>query len=100
MSPLRVLLHAPTADGLARARRNARNLVTSRPGAEVLIVANGAAVPAALAEPDPGSDDRLRLCRNTLAAQGLDNPAGLEEVEAAVVFLAECQADGWAYIRA
>jgi len=100
MSTLRVLLHAPTADGLARARRNARNLIKSRPGAEVLIIANGGAVAAALAEPDPGSDDRLRLCRNTLATQGLDNPAGLEEVEAAVVTLAELQADGWAYIRA
>ncbi|MBZ9567049.1 hypothetical protein [Modicisalibacter tunisiensis] len=100
MSTLRVLLHAPTADGLARARRNARNLVKARDDAQVLIVANGAAVPAALAEPDPVTDRWLRLCRNTLTAQGLDNTAGHEEVEAAVVFLAERQADGWAYIRA
>lgn len=99
MSDLRVLLHAPTADGLARARRNARNLLNARPGAEVLIVANGGAVAAALAEPDD-TDARLRLCRNSLKAQGLENPHGIAEVEAAVVTLAELQQDGWAYIRA
>ncbi|WP_136247126.1 DsrE family protein [Halomonas borealis] len=99
MSDLRVLLHAPTAEALTRARRNARNLQHARPAAEVLIIANGGAVAAALAEPD-ASDDRLRLCRNSLAAQGLDNPHGIAEVEAAVVTLAEYQRDGWAYIRA
>ncbi|MCK2185183.1 hypothetical protein [Halomonas getboli] len=99
MSDLRVLLHAPTADGLARARRNARNLLNARPEAEVLIVANGAAVAAALAEPD-ATDERLRLCRNSLKAQGLENPDGIAEVDAAVVTLAELQMDGWAYIRA
>jgi len=100
MSSLRVVLHAPTADGLARARRNALNLAKARPEAEVLIVANGAAVTAALDIPDPASDAWLRLCRNTLAAQKLNNTAGLEEVDAAVVTLAELQAQGWAYIRA
>jgi intracellular sulfur oxidation DsrE/DsrF family protein len=99
MNALRVLLHAPTAEALARARRNARNLIKARPEAEVLIIANAAAVASALATPDD-TDPHLRLCGNSLAAQGLDNPAGLPVVEAAVVTLAECQADGWAYIRA
>ena len=99
MTALRVLLHAPTAEALARARRNARNLITARPEAEVLIIANAAAVASALATPDH-TDPHLRLCGNSLAAQGLDNPAGLPVVEAAVVTLAEYQADGWAYIRA
>ena len=99
MAILRVLLHAPTAEALGRARRNARNLLQARPDAELLIVANGAAVAAALATPDD-TDDRLRLCRNSLAAQGLDNARGLAEVEAAVVTLAEYQAAGWGYIRA
>ncbi|MBB3190397.1 hypothetical protein [Halomonas cerina] len=99
MATLRVLLHAPTAEALARARRNARNLIKARPDAEVLIIANAAAVAAALATPDE-TDPLLRLCGNTLAAQGLDNTAGLPMVEAAVVTLAECQAEGWAYIRA
>lgn len=99
MAALRVLLHAPTAEALVRARRNARNLGKARPDAEVLILANAGAVAAALATPDE-TDPLLRLCRNSLAAQGLDNTAGLAEVEAAVVTLAERQAEGWAYIRA
>lgn len=99
MTQLRVVFHAPTANSLDRARRNARNLIKARDDAQVRIIANGAAVPAALAEPDPVTDRWLRLCRNTLAAQGLDNTAGYEEVEAAVVALAELQGDGWAYIR-
>lgn len=99
MAALRVLLHAPTAEALARARRNARNLGKARPDAEVLIVANAGAVAAALATPDE-TDPLLRLCRNSLAAQGLKNPTGLAEVEAAVVALAELQAAGWLYIRA
>jgi len=100
MSALRVVLHAPTAEGLTRARRNALNLTSARPDTEVLIVANGGAVAAALDTPDPATDGWLRLCRNTLAAQSLDNHGGLAEVEAAVVTLAELQAQGWAYIRA
>ncbi|EAZ97445.1 hypothetical protein [Marinobacter sp. ELB17] len=99
MTPLRVLLHAPTAEALARARRNAANLQNARPDAEVLIIANGAAVATALATPD-ATDSLLRLCRNSLVAQGLDNTRGLVEVEAAVVTLAERQVEGWVYIRA
>ncbi|GHE21360.1 hypothetical protein [Halomonas urumqiensis] len=99
MTPLRVLLHAPTAEALARARRNASNLLDARPDAEVLIIANAGAVGAALATPD-ASDPLLRVCRNSLTAQRLDNDRGLAEVEAAVVTLAEHQAQGWSYIRA
>ncbi|GHA91861.1 hypothetical protein [Modicisalibacter luteus] len=101
MAPLRelhVLLHAPSAEALTRARRNAANLRNARPDAEVLIIAN-AAVSAALAIPD-AADPLLRLCRNSLSAQGLDNTRELVEIEAAVVTLAELQTKGWAYIRA
>ncbi|MCH4565191.1 MULTISPECIES: DsrE family protein [Halomonas] len=99
MATLRVLLHAPTPQALGRARRNARNLLDARPAAEVLIIANGGAVAAALAQSDD-TDPHLRLCRNSLKAQGLDNAAGIGEIDAAVVTLAERQAEGWAYIRA
>lgn len=100
MSKLNVMLHAPTPDALARARRNARNLIKSQPDAGVLIIANGAAVATALAQPDPDTDALLRLCRNSLAAQNLENTGGVAEVDAAVVTLAELQGQGWAYIRA
>lgn len=99
MTPLRVLLHAPSAEALIRARRNAVNLKKARPDAEVLIVANASAVAAALTTPDE-TDPMLRLCRNSLVAQGLDNTRALTEVDAAVVTLAELQLKGWAYIRA
>ncbi|WP_458526610.1 DsrE family protein [Onishia taeanensis] len=99
MSTLKVLLHAPTPGSLTRARRNAVNFQAARPDAEVLIVANGGGVAAALETPDATTDPLLRLCHNSLVAQGLENPAGIEEVEAAVVTLAEHQAAGWAYIR-
>jgi NitT/TauT family transport system ATP-binding protein len=99
MTSLRVLLHAPTAEALTRARRNAANLHNTRPDAEVLIIANAGAVATAVATPDV-TDSLLRLCHNSLVAQGLDNTRELAEVEAAVVTLAERQANGWVYIRA
>lgn len=98
MTTLRVLLHAPTAEALARARRNAKNLSNARPDAEILIIANAGAVPSALATSDV-TDPLVRICRNSLTAQGLENTSNLVEVEAAVVTLAELQTEGWAYIR-
>lgn len=98
MTPLRVLLHAPTAEALVRARRNAANLHNARPDVEILIIANAGAVASALATPDV-TDPLLRVCRNSLTAQGLDNTRELVEVEAAVVTLAELQTKGWVYIR-
>lgn len=100
MTSMNVLLHAPTAAGLTRARGNARNLLRARPQARVLIIANGAGVREALDNLDPDMDSHLRLCRNSLHAQQLDNRHGIQEVEAAVVAVAELQAQGWCYIRA
>lgn len=97
---MRVVLHAPTAGALARARSNLRNLLAASPAAEVRIVANADAVPAAIDAPDPDTDRFLRLCANTLAARGLAAPDGVATVPAAVQELARLQADGWAYIRA
>jgi NitT/TauT family transport system ATP-binding protein len=99
MAALRVVLHAPTRDSLDRARRNAANLLAERPDAEVRIVANGAGVAQALEHPSEATDGLLSLCRNSLNAQNLANPAGLSEVTAAVLTLAELQAEGWSYIR-
>ena len=97
---MRVVLHAPTARALARARSNLRNLLAAQPATEVLIVANAEAVPTAIDAPDPDTDRFLRLCENTLAARGLVAPAGIATVRAAVQELARLQIDGWVYIRA
>ena len=97
---MRVLLHAPTARALARARSNLRNLTARNEDAEVLIVANAEGVVAALAERDGETDSALRLCENTLAARGLEAPEGLATVPAAVETIARLQTEGWIYIRA
>ncbi|WP_207459823.1 hypothetical protein [Azospirillum sp. SYSU D00513] len=97
---LRLLIHAPTAAALTRARRNAANLLAARPDAEVRIVANGEAVAAALDQPDPATDPLLLLCGNSLSRLDRPLPDGLRRVDAAVVEIAEAQAAGWAYMRA
>ncbi|AUL46265.1 Uncharacterized conserved protein [Bordetella trematum] len=96
---LHVLIHAPTPDALRRARNNAANLLKAEPQAQVEIIANAAAVAAALAEPH-ATDAQLRLCGNTLQNTGAQAPAALQVVPAAIVHLARRQAEGWAYIRA
>ncbi|MBP2232016.1 NitT/TauT family transport system ATP-binding protein [Azospirillum agricola] len=97
--PLRLVIHAPTAAALERARRNAANLRKARPDGAIRIVANAEAVAAALDRPDPDTDPLLRLCGNTLAKLG--RPAsGLTVVEAGVLDIAEAQAEGWGYMRA
>ncbi len=96
---LHVLIHAPTPDALRRARNNAANLLKGEPQAQVEIIANAAAVAAALAEPH-ATDAHLRLCGNTLQNTGAQAPATLQVVPAAIVHLARRQAEGWVYIRA
>ena len=95
-----VILHAPTEDALARARSNAKNLKAAEPDATVEIVANAGGVRAAIATPDPDTDDALRLCGNTLRTASIEPPATLVVVDAAVAHIARRQAAGWIYIRA
>jgi NitT/TauT family transport system ATP-binding protein len=96
---LRLVLHAPTPGALTRARSNARNLRKAVPDAGIEIVVNAAAVATALAEPDPSTDDLLRLCANSLSAKGLA-PGPHRTVVAAVLHIAQRQNNGWAYMRA
>lgn len=98
-APVRLLIHAPTPGALERARRNLANLLKAAPDAEVELVANAGAVAAALERPDP-LDTHLRLCRNTLEANALNAPPGIAVVAAAVLHIAQRQAQGWGYMRA
>lgn len=75
MSVLRLIIHAPTASALARARSNAANLLAIRHEAQVEIVINGPAVAAALDNPHD-TDALLRVCGNTLARLERDLPDG------------------------
>jgi NitT/TauT family transport system ATP-binding protein len=99
METVRLIIHAPTAAALERGRRNLANLLKLAPDAEVELVINAGAVAAALSK--PGSlDNHLRICGNTLAANQLAAPEGVAVVQAAVLHIAQRQAEGWAYMRA
>ncbi len=97
---MKLIIHAPTAAALERARSNARNLVAVHPEAEIRIVVNAGGVEAALDTPDPETDGFLTLCENTLNRKGLEPPSGIATTKVAVLLIAELQAEGWAYMRA
>lgn len=98
---LKVVLHAPTADALQRARSNAGNLLRDEPDAHVRIVLNAQAVLAALDEPQAQLDAITWLCPNTLKRANRQNRAPLQVLpQGAIVELARLQQSGWVYIRA
>ena len=100
-SALDIVLHAPDADSLHRARNSALNALRAAPSAQVRIVANAAAVAAALDTPHEGTDAMTYLCPNTLAQLERTARAPLQVLDApAVLVLARLQKYGWAYIRA
>jgi len=96
---VRLLIHAPTPASLERARRNLANLLKLAPDAQVELVVNAGAVAAALDTPH-ALDTHLRVCANTLTATARTVPDGIATVPAAVLHLAERQAQGWSYLRA
>lgn len=97
---LKLIIHAPTANALVRARRNLRNFLAVEPDAEVELVANGEAVRVALSEPDSETDGFLVLCANSLRAAQLATPDGISTTDAAIAHIARRQAEGWSYFRA
>lgn len=96
---LRIVLHAPTADGLRRARSNVTNLLRDDASLVVNIVVNAEGVPMALDNPDPLTDQFLLICRNTLEKLGRESPS-LTTVASGVRAVVEMQQDGWTYVRA
>lgn len=97
---LHIVLHAPDADSLQRARMNAVNALRAEPLTQVRILANAAAVAEALDNPHEQADTLTYLCPNTLAHLGRECRAPLQALgEPAVLALARLQAHGWAYIR-
>ena len=101
LSPLKIVLHAPTASSLARARNHLVNLISASPAPTVRIVVNAEAVAATLDNPNDVADRVTQVCGNTLRKldrQALSPLTVLDQ--GAVLGLAEMQADGWYYIRA
>lgn len=99
--PIRILLHAPTAAAVTRARSNAANLLQQPAPVEVRIVVNSEGVEAVLDAPDAATDGLTLVCPNTLARIGRPAPEPLMVLgEGAVLAIARMQTDGWHYIRA
>lgn len=96
---IQLLIHASTPEALQRARNNTVNLAREWPNATVEIVANGAAVPAAVNN-EHATDACLVLCENSIRQAQLTVPEHLRTVPAAIVWLVERQRAGWLYISA
>src|SRR5690554_2937023 len=96
---LRVLLHAPTASAVLRARNNAFNLLKSAPDSEVRIVVNADGVASMLDDPHPEADVFALVCENTLKRLGRQAPPSLLTIPNAILAIAKMQQDGWLYIR-
>jgi len=98
---LRIVLHAPTASALARARSNAANLAKGAPETAIRIVVNAEAVSAVLDMPDASADGLTLVCHNTLTKIGREARPPLTVLsEGAVLALAKMQCEGWCYVRA
>lgn len=97
---LRVLLHAPSASAVRRARNNALNLLRATSDAEVRIIVNADGVAALLDDPHPQADAITLVCENTLERTGRQVTAPLLTVPVSVLAIAQMQQDGWIYIRA
>jgi phenylacetate-CoA oxygenase PaaH subunit len=94
-------LHAPDAEGLQRARMNAVNARKGDPHCAVRIIANAAAVAAALDTPHEHTDALTWLCPNSLAQLQRPARAPLQVLDGpAILALARLQTEGWTYIRA
>jgi intracellular sulfur oxidation DsrE/DsrF family protein len=101
ISRLKIVLHAPTAGALVRARNNLANPDSTSPVPEVRIVVNAEAVAATLDNPNDVADRVTQVCGNTLRKLGRQASTPLTVFDqGAVLGLAEMQADGWRYIRA
>lgn len=97
---LRVLIHAPTAGAVNRARNNAANLLLAAPDAEVRIIVNAEGVAAVLDAPRPDTDSLTMVCANTLKRIERTAPSPLQTVPASIMAIASMQREGWCYVRA
>lgn len=97
---LQIVLHAPTAGALDRARRNLANILQASPGLKVRILVNGDGVEAALDAPDAKSDGMTLVCPTTLKRINRSAPPPFTVLgEPGVIALARLQAEGWQYVR-
>jgi uncharacterized protein len=110
MSDLKFVLHVDQADHWPAAFANLRNVTRDYPGAQMRVVANGAAVYAFLGQSDlverlgeaAEKGVILQVCRNALNEHHIELsalPSFAQVVPAGLVALAEATRDGFAYIK-
>ena len=97
---LRVLIHAPTAEAVTRARNNAANLLAAAPDAEVRILANAGGVTAVLDLPHEDADRLTLVCENTLKKIQRTASSPLQTVPVSILAIARMEQEGWIYVRA
>jgi uncharacterized protein len=97
---LRILIHAPTAAAVTRARNNAANLLQAAPDAEVRIIVNAEGVAAVLDAPRADTDCLTLVCGNTLKKMQRTAPSPLQTVPVSIIAIATMQREGWCYVRA
>jgi intracellular sulfur oxidation DsrE/DsrF family protein len=99
-SPLRIVLHAPTAHSFKRAKSNAANVLRDVPDAQIQIVVNAEGVADALEAAPDAADPLVFLCMNTLRKLEKEAPNRFNTVPSAIVAVVELQQRGWIYVRA
>jgi intracellular sulfur oxidation DsrE/DsrF family protein len=95
-----VLIHAPTAAAVERARNNAANLLKAEPHAMVRILVNADGVAALLDTPRDDTDPFTLVCANTLSRIDRRAQPPLQTIPSSIVALVQMQRDGWLYVRA
>lgn len=99
MSPLKVIIHAPTPGAVSRARNNAANLLKADPDAEVKIIINAEGVVDAVNDSTETNSCAV-FCSNSLKKNSLEVVDGIEVTASGIVLIAQLQQQGWCYIRA
>jgi len=97
---MKVVIHAPTAEALRRARAFARTLHAKDEEAAIVILANGDGAASAVKEPDSTADRWLVLCECALTELSLIKPPGIESTDNGIFLIAKLQRKGWSYCRA
>jgi len=97
---MKVLIHAPTAGALERARSDARELLAARVQGTIRLLVSGDGVQAALDAPDADIDRLMILCADALLRAGLRPPPGMETTPNAAVLITRLHRKGWSYMRA
>lgn len=97
---VKVVLHAPDAEGYQRACNNAKNILKIDSDAEIKIILNAKAVTAALDAPASEFDHIIWLCPVTLQHLERQPKAPMQALSQSAAYeMAILQSAGWAYIR-